>query len=1261
MNNYLYGLYSFINDKPNDRKTNIIPNDFRLGTKEFKYIHDLPNFGIQIINHLLSKKKDNIYYKDIKSYIFIPFDESLNNENNKIQQYINYSYRKKISDLEKDDIELWTRINFNHRLTNRGYTFDLSEEIINNFSNNSKCILNKFKYNKEILDDKRFNELNKSSLRSCDNIHNIEGHINKDIPYTKILLEDEVIKQNEKQLLLSSMSRHDKYLNNNKILISPWIDYSARMGYMSWSIPINKASISCIINNNPIQFPIRLLLETHPNNLFYENRFDEFSKNEDNSYKYMGFFIIKYKLNESHNNPDMPENIDDECKHLYLYTNMKTHKSKEQYYVLFVFKNNKYINDYDPWGYHIVNFRLNIVAWGDVKEWSRYLSFEIRQLMCSQVYFYMILKENVIDDKECKSQYEDYNEHKKCIKAWIHSKYYNLLKNYSFDDDCIHILISKHKLTDNIYNLQYKNEKIEYQDLDNGYCLFKCYFTWNNDPIDRFLITFSSKEKYIPELCIKNKCIVERDYIKNLIQNYLELKNENEIEIFSNKKYMSLIQNGGKINDKINKYFNKYLKIVNKYNLLDNKDNVFIPGDSKLYSRNYVNKKQNIFYDLKKNQYYKGENLNKNTDFITDTGIFSLIYLGYLTLNNILIISQNINFVDKIASIFKNICIYFFVFNNTEIGSFILLKKKYPFINIYFIGNKLNIYSFNIINKIIKNKIFNTIVIDLGNLEDKYIHINGTIFGILLSKKYLDVNNIGSCYIKYSLLPINKYDIYTILLNIEYDYFQIHNNNDTYWFSFVNRTLPTLFIYNNFKNINNNYDDLLLSLLSYNNENINYKLTYNFIKFICNKWKQQILTSKELLLSYNQQKGGNYHGYSSKNFKYNLPITINDLTNNSIFNGNAKDIPPLCHWGQKKLLLSEIQFLTNICIKLNIKNLKDYVIIYIGSADGTHLPILFNMFPELEWHLYDPNPFSKNVKKYGKNKVFIYNEYFTNESINNINKKINKKIIFISDIRVTPKDEQVMKDMIDQGKWGIDLNAEYMLLKFRLPYNEPGTYRPLNINDLKFNKKFINNYNLIANNCIYLKGTIFLQLFHPTYSTELRLFVEKSSNNKYDLDDYNFIEIENKLFNYNSEIRGILNNEDYNFLNLIPGYDTSIECILEYNIIKKYYEYFFNYNNNQIINKLFEINLFLEKLTHKQFLICNYENIKKNIIFLKDDRKIKAKIWKKIIKVNISHNILFQKIYIQKYGNNILDKNKYNYALTYLDNFKFNKLYYKLK
>ena len=1049
------------------------------------------------------------------------------------------------------------------------------------------------------------------------------------------------------------MKRHDKYLNNNKLLISPWIDYKTKMGYMSWSIPINKASISCIIKNNPMQFPIRLLLETHPNNLFYENRFDEFTKNEDNSYKYMGFFIIKYKLND---NPDIPDNIDDECKHLYLYKNMKTHKSKEQYYVLFIFKNNKYINDYDPWGYHIVNFRLNIVAWGDIKEWSRYLSFEIRQLMCSQVYFYMLLKEekNTI---VCKSQIEDYNEHKKCVKAWLHSDYYDLLNNYSFGDDCIHILISNNKIDDKDF---YKINNIKYKDLGDGYCLFPCYFTWANDPKDRFLIKLSDKSEYIPELCITKKCIIERDNLKNLIQNYLELKNEKEINIFSDEKNLHLLIGGGDINidDKINKKFNKYLNIVKKYK---NKNNILIPGDSNLYSRVLVNKKQNIFYNIQKNnQYYKGENLNKNSNFITDTGLHSLIYTGYITLNNILIIAQNINFIDKIASIFKNINIYFFVFNNTEIGSFILLKKKYPFINIYFIGNKLNIYSFNIINKIIKKKLFNTIILDLGNLEDKYLHINGTIIGILLSKKYL--NPINSCYIKYSLLPTNKNDIYTKLLNIEYDHFQIHNNNDTFWFSFVDRTLPSLFIYNNFVNINNNNDNLLLSLLSYNNEIINYNLTINFINFISNKWKQQILTCKEILyLSNSNQKGGTYHGYSSKNFNYNLPITVNDLTNDSLFNGNAKDIPPLCHWGQKKLLLSEIQFLTNICIKLNIKKLKDYVIIYIGSADGTHLPILFEMFPELEWHLYDPNPFSKYVKKYGKNKVFIYNEYFTNETIYKIKKNINKKILFISDIRVTPKDEQVMKDMKDQGKWGLELNADFMLLKFRLPYNEPNTYKPLNINDLEFNKKYINNFDLIAKDCIYLKGIIYLQLYHPTYSTELRLFVEKNKENKYSLDDYNYIDIENKLFNYNSEIRGILNNENYEFLNLIPGYDTSIECILEYNIIEKYYNYFYNNNKNEIINKLFDINLFLEKLTNKKFLVCNYENIKKNINFLKDDRKIKAKIWKKIIKVNISHNILFQKNYIEKNGVNILDKNKYNNALIYLNKFKFNKLYYKLK
>ena len=175
-----------------------------------------------------------IFYKDIKSYIFIPYDESLIDENNKIQHYINYSYRKKISDLEKDDIELWTQINFNHRLTNRGYTYDLSKEIIDSFSNKSKCILTK---HKEILNQDRLKELNKSSLRTCSNIHKIDGHIDSSIPYEKILLEDKLIETGSKQLLLSSMKRHDKYLNNNKLLLSPWIDYKTKMGYMCWSIP----------------------------------------------------------------------------------------------------------------------------------------------------------------------------------------------------------------------------------------------------------------------------------------------------------------------------------------------------------------------------------------------------------------------------------------------------------------------------------------------------------------------------------------------------------------------------------------------------------------------------------------------------------------------------------------------------------------------------------------------------------------------------------------------------------------------------------------------------------------------------------------------------------------------------------------------------------------------------------------------------------------------------------------------------------------
>jgi hypothetical protein len=69
-----------------------------------------------------------------------------------------------------------------------------------------------------------------------------------------------------------------------------------------------------------------------------------------------------------------------------------------------------------------------------------------------------------------------------------------------------------------------------------------------------------------------------------------------------------------------------------------------------------------------------------------------------------------------------------------------------------------------------------------------------------------------------------------------------------------------------------------------------------------------------------------------------------------------KDIDLLInHWGQRKLLLSEIQFLTKY-YDLFDNNKKKYVL-YVGAAHGIHIPVLSKLFPELNFILYDPSKF----------------------------------------------------------------------------------------------------------------------------------------------------------------------------------------------------------------------------------------------------------------------------------------------------------------
>ena len=66
------------------------------------------------------------------------------------------------------------------------------------------------------------------------------------------------------------------------------------------------------------------------------------------------------------------------------------------------------------------------------------------------------------------------------------------------------------------------------------------------------------------------------------------------------------------------------------------------------------------------------------------------------------------------------------------------------------------------------------------------------------------------------------------------------------------------------------------------------------------------------------------------------------------------------HWGQRKLLLSEIEFLSLFIPQLRARAPppKRIIVIYAGAAPGTHIPYLFDLFDnksgDLQFALFDP-------------------------------------------------------------------------------------------------------------------------------------------------------------------------------------------------------------------------------------------------------------------------------------------------------------------
>ena len=250
-----------------------------------------------------------------------------------------------------------------------------------------------------------------------------------------------------------------------------------------------------------------------------------------------------------------------------------------------------------------------------------------------------------------------------------------------------------------------------------------------------------------------------------------------------------------------------------------------------------------------------------------------------------------------------------------------------------------------------------------------------------------------------------------------------------------------------------------------------------------------------------------------------LPILLNENSGRMAYRRRRGEKKDTLHWGQRKLLMSEIDFLTRYGTE------KECTVVYAGASPGGHIPFLRDMFKKVNFILVDPNPFDISPS----DRIVLKQQYFSSEMASEIRKEKgdDEIILFISDIRTadwktqSPKDYLLYleADNIAQQEWHTMIRAHKSMLKFSLPYGNGKT--------------------------TYLDGDLYYPVWGPQTTTECRL-VPNSGTKEYDHSVH-----EQQMFFFNTVIRNT------SFKKLYPtvegvGFDYRYDCCREIQILESF-------------------------------------------------------------------------------------------------------------
>lgn len=206
--------------------------------------------------------------------------------------------------------------------------------------------------------------------------------------------------------------------------------------------------------------------------------------------------------------------------------------------------------------------------------------------------------------------------------------------------------------------------------------------------------------------------------------------------------------------------------------------------------------------------------------------------------------------------------------------------------------------------------------------------------------------------------------------------------------------------------------------------------------------------------------------------------------NNPLSRGNR-------HAGQLKLGIWMMYFMAKATTEMARRYGPDWregrprpVVISAGAASGQTMTMVYEAFPEFNYHLWDTSPFWKQIsllaekmKNDDEPEIVIHKKYIYPADMEAYNAQFpGRDMFFISDIRTTaasgePARSNIVADNELQYQLVKALNPRLSMLKFRLAYP-----------DMSLGQR---------DEYFYLPGTVWKQPYAPPGSTETRLIVRQ--------------------------------------------------------------------------------------------------------------------------------------------------------------------------